>query len=101
MRCGKLLERHGARLVEPAKIGGEVGEGRFDQYPAAGLRDLTKSFEQRWIDSGWWCYCQAVEISVGVETEVAGDCAASREKLDFRCVPADRRQQRQLLERPL
>lgn len=101
MHPGKLLERHGARLVEPAKIGGEIGEGRFDQHPAACLGDLTKSFEGRRIDADRRCFRQAVEIGVRIETEVAGDCAGSREKLDFRRVPADRRQQRQLLERPL
>ncbi|HEY7285617.1 MAG TPA: hypothetical protein VH497_09250 [Vicinamibacterales bacterium] len=101
MRSGKLVERHGTRLVEPAEVGGEISEARFDQYPAARLGDLTKSLERRRIDSGRRRVCQAIEIGVGIETEVAGDCAGSGQELDFRRVPTDRRQQRQLLERPL
>jgi hypothetical protein len=101
VRRGQLLERHGTRLVKPAQIGGKICQRGFDQHPSAGLRNLPEPLQNRRIEALWRRLREAIEIGVRFEAGVAGNRACSFEQLEFRRVATDRRQQRQLLERPL
>ena len=41
-----VLERDGARLVQPAEVGGQIGECGFHEHPTAGFIDLPQPLER-------------------------------------------------------
>ena len=40
---GELLQRHGARFEQPPEIGRQIGDGRFEEHPAAGFEHLAET----------------------------------------------------------
>jgi len=42
----ELRDRHGARLEEPAQVGGQIGDGRLEQDPCAGLVHVLQPLPQ-------------------------------------------------------
>jgi hypothetical protein len=97
----QLFERHRARLVQPAQVGGQIGERRFDEHPAAGFVHLAQSFQDVRFDLGRGRVEEWTEIAVGFDLAGANDLGRSGVQRLVGLVAADRRQQRELLERPL
>ncbi len=67
MERGELLDRDGARLEQPAQIGGQVGDRRLDQHPAAGLVHLAEPLEHLGVGAGGRILEERPEVGVGVD----------------------------------
>ena len=48
----ELLDRDGARFEQPAQVGGQIGDRRFDQHPAARLVHLAQPLEDFGVAAG-------------------------------------------------
>ena len=49
---GELLQRHGARFVQPAQVGRQIGNGRLDEHPGARFEHEPERLQHRGFDVG-------------------------------------------------
>ncbi len=65
MNGGELFDGHGAGLIQPAQIGGEVGDRGLDQHPAASGVHVLKTAQDPRVGPGGRVPQQRAQLRIG------------------------------------
>jgi hypothetical protein len=99
MQVRKLFDGHGAGLEKPTKIGGEIGHGRFQQDPAAGIVNVPQPRQRRGAGIDRRMLEQRCEIGVGFDLPGTNQCRGLGEPRRFLLVSPDGCDRGELVER--
>ena len=101
MQCGKLLERHGSRFVQPPEIGRKVCNGRFHDDPGARFIELLQPSQSAGVRIGRWIVEKRFEIRIRLDVVFPSECFGAVEETFLRRVTADVGQRGELRKRSL
>jgi hypothetical protein len=97
----ELFDRDSARFVEPSQIGGQIGNRRFQEHPAACLVHLAEAVQYLGIGVRRRMVEERPQIGVGADAVRAHQRRGAGEQRQLTRIGADPGESGQLLERLL
>ena len=101
MQGGELLDRDGARFKEPAQVGRQVGDCRFQEHPASSVVHVPQLTKHLRIASRWRSVEERTEIAVRPDRVGSDERGCLGKEGSARGVPADSRKCGELIERAM
>ncbi len=99
LQRGELLDRHGARFIEPPQIDRQIRERGLQEHPGGRLVHMAQPLEHIGIRVGRWRGQQIPKVRIGHHAVSARERGSSGEQRAFRGIAANGGEQRELLQR--
>jgi hypothetical protein len=99
MHPRKLIDRDSSRLEQPAKIGGKIGDSRFQKDPSASVVHVPETHERGRARAGRCVVQERCEVGVGINVPRSNQCGGFGEPRRLLLVSPDGRDCRELVER--